>query len=222
MSCPKTQHLLSEYFANDLGPVAKEELEKHLADCEFCNLELESLLLTNGKLQQWQDQSVPHWDRGLELFRQEHRAARPGPGFWGRWQWLPTAASFAMLGVMLLNVSIVTGEQGLSISFGGAQAIGSQLSDFRQSQRVELQSLISRFEDRQDSNNLQLMQAVMEQTQQNAAENLDRIYAYFEQQRLLDLQDMRAGYEQLVNSDSETIRSLRQLVNYVGFQGVVR
>ena len=222
MSCPKTQHLLSEYFANDLGPVAKEELEKHLADCEFCNLELESLLLTNGKLQQWQDQSVPHWDRGLELFRQEHRAARPGPGFWGRWQWLPTAASFAMLGVMLLNVSIVTGEQGLSISFGGAQAIGSQLSDFRQSQRVELQSLISRFEDRQDSNNLQLMQAVMEQTQQNAAENLDRIYAYFEQQRLLDLQDMRAGYEQLVDSDSETIRSLQQLVNYVGFQGVVR
>ena len=48
------------------------------------------------------------------------------------------------------------------------------------------------------------------------------MYAYFEQQRLLDLQDMRAGYEQLVDSDYETIRSLQQLVNYVGYQGDIR
>jgi hypothetical protein len=38
----------------------------------------------------------------------------------------------------------------------------------------------------------------------------------------LDLQDMRTGYEQLVDSDYETIRSLQQLVNYVGYQSDIR
>ena len=46
-----------------------------------------------------------------------------------------------------------------------------------------MQQLVARFEDRQDSNNVQLLQAVIDQTQQTTAENLDRIYAYFEQQR---------------------------------------
>jgi len=85
-----------------------------------------------------------------------------------------------------------------------------------------MQQLVARIESRQDSNNVQLLQAVMEQTQQSTADSFDQMYAYFEQQRLLDLQDMRAGYEQLVDSDYETIRSLQQLVNYVGYQGDIR
>jgi hypothetical protein len=62
----------------------------------------------------------------------------------------------------------------------------------------------------------------MEQTQQSTAENLDRINVYFEQRRLQDLQDMRAGYQQLVDSDYETIRTLEELAQYVSFQGDVR
>ena len=50
-------------------------------------------------------------------------------------------------------------------------------------------------------------------------ENLDRIYAYFEQQRLRDLEDMRVGYQELVNSDYETIRSLQQLAQFHSYQG---
>ncbi|MBT4257536.1 MAG: hypothetical protein HOD87_15860, partial [Gammaproteobacteria bacterium] len=60
------------------------------------------------------------------------------------------------------------------------------------------------------------------QNQQATAENLEQIYAYFEQQRILDLQDMRVGYQQLVDSDYETIRSLQQLASFVSFQDDVR
>ena len=70
---------------------------------------------------------------------------------------------------------------------------------------------------RQDSNNIQVLEAVLEQTQQATANNMDRLYAYFEQQRLQDLQAMRAGYEELVDSDYQTISSLRQLAQYVSF-----
>ena len=226
MSCPKTHYLLQEYFSEGLSAVARNELDRHLADCAHCNAQLESVLLAQQDLQQWQEQRVPHWDRHLELFRQEHRIDRPVSRFWLSWQWLPTAASLAMLCVLLFNVNVISNDSGFSISFAGPSASGSnlnaQLADFEQAQRLEMQQLVARVEGRQDSTNVQLLQAVMEQAQQSTADSLDQMYAYFEQQRLLDLQDMRAGYEQLVDSDYETIRSLQQLVNYVGYQSDIR
>jgi len=128
--------------------------------------------------------------------------------------------------VLLFNVSVVGNDSGFSISFSGPSAsdtnLNAQLAEFEQSQRLEMQQLASRVENRQDSNNVQLLQAVMEQTQQSTVDSFDQMYAYFEQQRILDLQDMRTGYEQLVDSDYETIRSLQQLVNYVGYQSDIR
>jgi len=226
MSCPKTQYLLQEYFSEDLSAVARDELDRHLSGCAHCNAELESVLLVQRDMQQWQEQSVPHWDRGRELFRREHRAERPLSQLWLSWQWFPTAASLAMLCVLLFNVSVVSNESGFSVSFGGLSGanidLRAQLAQFEQAQRGEMRQLVARVESRQDSNNVQLLQAVMEQAQQSTADSFDQMYAYFEQQRLLDLQDMRAGYEQLVDSDYETIRSLQQLVNYVGYQGDIR
>jgi len=226
MSCPKTQYLLQEYFSEDLSAVARDELDRHQSDCAHCNAELESVLFVQRDIQQWQEQSVPHWDRGRELFRREHRAERPLSQLWLSWQWFPTAASLAMLCVLLFNVSVVSNESGFSVSFGGLSGanidLRAQLAQFEQAQRGEMRQLVARVESRQDSNNVQLLQAVMEQAQQSTADSFDQMYAYFEQQRLLDLQDMRAGYEQLVDSDYETIRSLQQLVNYVGYQGDIR
>ena len=226
MSCPKTQYLLQEYFSEDLSAVARDELDRHLSDCAHCNAELESVLFVQRDIQQWQEQSVPHWDRGRELFRREHRAERPLSQLWLSWQWFPTAASLAMLCVLLFNVSVVSNESGFSVSFGGSSGanidLRAQLAQFEQAQRGEMRQLVARVESRQDSNNVQLLQAGMEQAQQSTADSFDQMYAYFEEQRLLDLRDMRAGYEQLVDSDYETIRSLQQLVNYVGYQGDIR
>ncbi|GJM13584.1 MAG: hypothetical protein DHS20C12_19870 [Pseudohongiella sp.] len=223
MSCPKTDYLLQEYFSEDLSQVARNELDRHLVDCADCNAELESVLIAQKNLENWDEQRVPHWDRGLELFRQEHRADRPVSFSWLSWQWVPTGASLAMLCVLLFNVSVVSNESGFSISFAGANAdLTTQLAEFEQSQRAQMDQLVARVESRQDSNNVQLLQAVLEQTQQSTADSFDQMYTYFEQQRLLDLQDMRAGYEQLVDSDYETIRSLQQLVTYVGYQGDIQ
>ena len=226
MSCPKTQHLLQAYFSDDLAPLAKEEIGNHLNSCEQCSSELEALLFAQSNLQKWQEQQVPHWDRGLELFRREHRSGNFAAGFWSRWQWLPTAASFAMLVILLLNVSVTSNQQGFSISFGtgsgNSDQLDVQLSQFQAQQQDEMEALIVRVEDRLDSNSIQLLQAVMDQTQQSTAENLDRIYAFFEQQRIRDLEDMRVGYQELVDSDYETIRSIQQLAQFVSYQGTAR
>jgi hypothetical protein len=226
MSCPKTEHLLREYFADDLNPLAKSEMERHLTECEFCNSELDSLLLVQSDLQRWQNQQAPHWDRGVELFRREHRHSEAKPPLFRLWQWLPTGVSFAMLMLVVLNTNLVAGEQGVSISFGSATTasanLDKQLAEFQRAQQEEFSEFMVRVENRQDLNNLQLMQAVFDQTQQTTAENLERIYAFFEEQRIQDLEDMRVGYQELVNNDYETIRSLEQLAQFVSFNDTLR
>ena len=226
MYCPKTEHLLQEYFTDDLAPLIKEEIENHLNFCDHCREELEGLILVQSSLNQWQDQRVPHWDRGRELFRREHRVPGSRISFWNKLQWVPSAVSFAMLAILLLNVNIVSSDSGVSISFGVNESdsvlLESRLFAFEQQQEIAINELVQRIEDRQDSNNIELLQAVMDQTQQTTAENLDLIYAFFEQQRLQDLEDMRVSYQELVDSDYATIRSLQQIAQFVSYQGDIR
>ena len=221
MSCPKTPHILQEYFADDLAPLAKEEIENHLLQCEDCSNELEVLMLAQSQLNDWQEQRVPHWDRGVELFRREHRAESSSGSWFSNWQWMPTAASFAMLCLLLFNTTVSVGDGGFTVSFGSESGeLDAVLAEFDRAQRDEMESLIARFESRQDANNLQLMQAVMSQTQQATVENIDQIYAYFEEQRRQDMQLMSQGYQQLADSDFATIQSLQELAQFVSYQTV--
>lgn len=234
MSCPKTEHLLQRYFADDLAPQTAEEFDRHLQQCAECQQEMGALVSARTQLSSWHEESVPHWDRHLELFRREHRASpeprgREPRGWFSAWQWLPTAASFAMLCLLLVNTTVTRSEEGVAISFGSspqaiteATDVAALLASFEAERDAELRSLIARIEDRQDSNNVQLLQAVMDQAQEANAENFERLYSYFEQQRLQDLQGMRAGYQELVDNDYETIRSLEQLAQYVSFDGNLR
>ena len=222
MSCPKTQHLLQEYFSDDLTPLSKKEIENHIYSCEQCSNELEFFLLAQSKMQGWKDQRVPHWDRGTELFKREHPQGRTETEFWNRWLWVPAAVSLVMFCALLFNLSVVFSEQEFSITFGAKsfdRQLQSQLIEFQQQQQAEMDVFVLQVENRVNSGNVQLMRAVIEQAQEATVENLDRIYAYFEQQRLRDLEDMRVGYQELVNSDYETIRSLQQLAQFHSYQG---
>ena len=127
-----------------------------------------------------------------------------------------------MLALLFLNTTVTVSGTAVSFSFGSAAnevALTEAMSEFQAQQTGELQSLIARFEERQDRSNVQLLQAVMAQSQQTTADSLDRIYTYFEEQRLQDLETLRVSYQQLADSDYATIQSLQDLAQYVSFQG---
>ena len=222
MSCPKTQLLLKEYFSDELSLIAKNEIEAHVSSCEFCNAEFSELLETRKTLEGWQHQIVPHWDRGEELFRRENGNTNRVFSFWDKLQWLPTGASAVMLILFLLNTELSSSQDGYNISFGSPDVsvvyLENELSAFEESQRANLEQAIQQIEAREDSNNVELLRAALYQNQQDTAANLERIYALFDQQRIRDLEDMRAGYQQLMDSDYETLRSLRQLAQIVSYQ----
>ena len=234
MSCPKTRYLLTEYFDESQPSTAREELERHLTGCQQCSEELGRLQEALNTLNHWQEQRVPHWDRGASLYLAEHRPERAGGNNRGAWltQWLPTAASFAMLVLLLFNVSVVTNEGGFRIEFGAAAPalsqvqLDQQLLQFaeqqQQRQDASMQLYMTRLDERQDSNNLRLMRTVLDQAREISADNFDQIYTYFEQQRQLDMETVQVSYQQLLDSDFETLRTIQQLASAAQYQGRIR
>ncbi|MFM1895587.1 MAG: hypothetical protein RLZZ385_661 [Pseudomonadota bacterium] len=234
MSCPKTHHLLTEFFADDLLPVMREEIEKHLVSCADCRDELAQLNAIRQRLGAWREETVPHWDRGMSHYPAAPAVKKPAlMGGW--WQWLPTAASFAMLCVLLFNVSLTSGPDGFTIAVGSmvdirppaeADSLDRRLASFSESlqaqQAADLQAFMTSLEERQDSHDLRLMQAVLEQTNELNAASFERFYTYFEQQRQQDLQSLQIGYQQLADTNTETIQTVYQLADYVRFQGDIQ
>lgn len=116
MPCSRTEHLLREYFADDLPSVMRAEIEQHVADCPDCAAELRHLHGAAHSLGQWRELPTPRWDRHLALFRGERADASQGWRF--LWQWLPATACALMFGLLLLNTSVLYRAGTLEISFG--------------------------------------------------------------------------------------------------------
>jgi hypothetical protein len=215
MPCPKTDFFLYQYFTGDSATRVRLLKEPHLSNCSYCSEQLSELLATESNLSAWEDVSVPSWnsedifDNGKSRF----------PNFWV--QWIPTAACLAMLCVVALNLQITDFGNGVNISFGKQNVeVESLISEVRRVQELQLAELnaaLTEVEVIRTQNNSRLLQSVLEQTQLNSAQNFDRVLRFFDAQRIQDLQDMRQGYKQLVDSDYQTLRSLQQLASFVSF-----
>lgn len=190
MPCSRTDHVLREYFSDDLSPVLRAEIEEHVTACADCAAQLRDLTGAARELRRWEEIPAPRWDRHMALFRRERGAEGSRP--WRlAWQWIPAAACALMLGLMLLNTSVVYQGGALEISFGSPElaAVDQRLAEFNRLQAEE-------------------------------REEFADMLARFEQLRMQDLETMQAGYELLADRDYETVRSLQQLVSLVGSTGV--
>lgn len=228
MPCPKTPNLLTEYFDDELSELARSELERHISECRYCADELNALQQVQAGLKNWRTEKTPHWDRGVSLYRQEHDDSNRAPVRHWWTTWAPTAASACMLVLLLFNVNVARNSDGVTISFGNQSAatIREELAAFSAEQLAlqehALQLFVTRMDERQDSNNLRLMQAVLDQTQQLSEDNFREIYAYFERQRLFDMENLQVSYQHLLDSDFQTLSAMEEMASFIQFQGEVR
>jgi hypothetical protein len=213
MTCPKTDSFLFQYFTGDPATRAKLLKEPHLSTCSDCSEKLSELLASESYLSTWENVSVPSWN-SKKIFDNGNSGV---PNFW--FQWIPTAACFVMLCVFAFNLQITDYGTGLNISFGKKNLeMESFIRDVRRVQElqlVEFNAALAEVELIQTKNNARLLQTVLEQTQLYSAQNFDRVVRLFDAQRIQDLEDMRQEYQQLVDSDYKTLRSLQQLASFV-------
>ncbi|MES3007482.1 MAG: zf-HC2 domain-containing protein [Pseudomonadota bacterium] len=230
MTCKQTTALVVEYLESDLSAAQRSILEHHLRDCVHCRQELASVQQTQASLRSWQEEPVPQWNRipaSLQPTEKRHRS----PTLFG-WQWVPLAASFLLALAVLLNVQISTTPDGIVVAFGGAAGVSEagvsevdvteQLARFeeqqQQLQEEQLQAFTVRMEERQDAANARLMETMVSQFGETTSRSLEQVIAYVEEQRERDLQVLQSSYQQLADSDYETIRSVQQLATYVQYQ----
>ena len=229
MQCPESVRYLSAYVLDELALSERDAFENHLADCAQCSAELASFDSVKSVLNSWDDEALPasaapHRERIRHLAEplpKQDKASRWPLLNW--WQWAPSAVSFAVLVLVFMDARFLVDEAGFSVSFGGLKNDASvfQMVD-QMVDREELQQVIARLEQRQDQNTIALMQAVLNQARESSEATFQQLFAFFEQQRLNDLEQVRASYEQLAESDFETLRSLQQLASYVSFNEIVR
>lgn len=225
MSCKETDSLVAAYFDSSLPAAQRRILDQHVQQCAHCRDELSAAQQVGAHLRQWQEQPVPHWDRIPDALRKQRETRRASWLSW--WQWTPAALSMMLVVAVFSSVQLTRTQDGFVLAFGADSsmdeaALAAQLARFEEQQRLrqeqELQALVARMEERQDASNIRLMETVIAQMSDSTARSLDQVMAYFEATREQDMQILQSTYQQLANSDYETIRSVQQLASYVQYQ----
>ncbi len=206
MLCEHTATVVAGYFDSHLSLLARQVMQQHVENCAECQQQTEALRTVVDSTTAWQAQEVPEWNRGAAVGSQlpsPERASRRSAATIHWLQWGPLAASLVMMLAVVFKLQINHSEAGVTLVFGHDR------------QEQGWQIFAERLEQQQREESLQMMQVVLQQYGDANSENLNRIVDYFDRQRQLDLQIVQAGYQQLIDSDFETVRSMRQLASYV-------
>jgi hypothetical protein len=133
-----------------------------------------------------------------------------------------------MLVLFITSAQFSRTEDGFHIVFGQIQAELDQaqldsLSAAMESSQIEsLRAVLASLETVRAEEHRLLTQAVMEQTREFSAENLDLIVTWVEQQHRLNMESLQAGFEQLLDSDMNTLLAMEQLASFVQYREEVR
>jgi hypothetical protein len=216
MTCERSSEIVVGLFDDQIGKSERAEFEVHVQGCAHCQAQVDDARLVQARLAAWQDELVPSWRRSAMV------VPRPEPVAWrqrlGFWQWAPLACSFLLALGVILNVEFRSTTEGFVVAFGQSTGVS------REEVQEQLTALAASFETRREEESLQMIETVlgnvMRQYDDNNSRNLEQVIEYFDLQRQQDLQLLQSGYQQLADSDYETIRSVQQLASYVQYQGL--
>lgn len=216
MICEKSPYVVATLFDEQLSGAERSKLEAHVNDCPHCHAQLVQARQVHEDISVWRDEPVPAWARASML-----RPPQETPRWWQRfslWQWAPLACSFLLALGVIFNVEFKQSSDGFVIAFGAAGGVT------REQMQEQISSLAARLDAQREAESLQLVETVvgnvMRQYDESNSRNLEQVIEYFDLQRQQDLQLLQSGYQQLADSDYETIRSVQQLASYVQYQGL--
>ncbi|MDX1490832.1 MAG: hypothetical protein R3332_06065 [Pseudohongiellaceae bacterium] len=216
MSCERTSEIVASFFDDALAPVQRQANEAHVSSCAHCRVQLADARLVQARLASYKEEAVPNWSRSAVLAKEKPKTN--WRDWLGAWQWAPLACSFLLALGVVFNVEISSSDSGFVVAFGQSSGVSQQELDQR------IQKLSASLERQQGDVQLQMLETVVEnvmrQYDENSSRNLEQVIEYFDLQRQQDLQLLQSSYQQLADSDYETIRSVQQLASYVQYQGL--
>lgn len=214
-SCEQSQNLLMDFIDKNLNPLQKQCMDQHLSHCEDCNASMQQLWEMQGIATQWQDESVPRWERRKTFFES--------------YEWFPKlqlASTFATMLVLVLvlgNAQISTSD-GLKISFGEDEKNYLTRSDLEQKisllqdqlniqQREQLQKNVSDLTSRQAATNQLLLRTILNRSREERREDMDTLMTNLYLSQNQQTESTNKSLRTLLVNQLEDRRNINQLNN---------
>ncbi len=209
-SCEQCQANLFDFAEDRLAPLEKQLVDQHLQHCVDCQDELSAIWHLESRASEWQDQSVPAWNRKRFFFE-------PSP--WPfRMQWVASFVSLLVL-VLVLAQARVSTIDGLTISFAGnndyvsRQDMMQQIAKLEDQQQTHLESSVQKLRSQQITTNQLLLRTIMDANRLERREDLGNLLVLWEQ-----IQDQRSlsteeSLRFLISSQVQDRREIQELNN---------
>ncbi|ALO45866.1 anti-sigma factor family protein [Pseudohongiella spirulinae] len=215
MNCQHTPILVADYLGGQLAPERRLEIEAHLAACEICRCEVESLRPTLELLENYVPGETPEWDRKASAVPIVN-----DPGVGRRvtnWlHWASLAASCVLATALVLQLNVQRDSDGWALSIGGQGSEAAPGEAFVTDQ--QLRDYLAVFAEEQRQETQQDLQQALTRFSETSSDSMMQLVQYLERQRELDIQRMEAGFQQMLDSNFQTVNSVQQLASYVQYQ----
>ncbi len=150
----------------------------------------------------YSDQKVPHWDRGAAFIDDTPK--------WWEWSKLPVVSmAFSVFAVFLVlfNVRLVVGPEGMLVSFGQNKEtidqsnlnmlVDLKLKEFAAEQQVVLANYAVDINQKQQNSNLQLATYILGASRQERKEDISEFLRYINDQREDEQLDQKIKFQQI-------------------------
>jgi hypothetical protein len=203
-----------DYIDNTANAELRARCELVLQNCAQCRAIVERALAFQNMANNWQEQSVPDWQRA--------RFAVPVPKPASNWlSWSALATSCFALCLVVLQVDISTAN-GLTISFGHAQQearfqqmLATELASYKTAQDELLQEQFAAFAEQQETSTLLNLAQAMDQNRAERRQELGFVLSDFESRRLTEQQAVVRQLNELAENQSEDNQNLNVLMRFV-------
>lgn len=203
-----------DYIDNTASPGLRARIEQVLQTCAHCRATVERATAFQGMAHDWQEQSVPDWQRA--------RFAVPVPKPATRWlSWSALATSCLAICLVVLQVDVSTAN-GLTISFGDnqrearfQQMLAAELASYKAAQDDLLQEQFDSFTRQQEIRAQLTLAQAMDQNRAERRQELGFVLADFENRRLLEQQAVARQLNEIAANQSEDNQNLNVLMRVV-------
>jgi hypothetical protein len=216
MNCQQTPILVADYLGGQLTHSRQREIEAHLSECPYCRREVELLRPTVALLEEYTLSEPPEWDRGATAIPAANDTGA-GRRVAGWLQWGSLAASCVLATALVLQIKVQRDSSGWTVSAGGQNSAGRTDAAFITEQ--QLQGYLAVFAEQQRQKNQLDLQQALARFSDTSSDTFLQLVQYLERQRELDMQRMEAGFQQMLDSNFQTVNSVQQLASYVQYQG---
>jgi hypothetical protein len=206
---------INDFIEDKLSAELKQQVSACIEQCEDCQATYRQCLQLYQMSHEWQQQDVPEWHR-------TRYAVRP-PVKQNSWlNWASMATSSLAILMVIFQLEINSGEQGLTISFGGNQTeskieklVEQRLASYQQEQEKLFAVKLNTALEHQDNRTKLRLANWIEKNRDERQQDIKFVMTGWQSQRYEDLKTAEQRFAYIADIQIENNQAINQLIQSV-------